>query len=111
MKRRFRPLTTIITLYILPLILLSGIILLTSDRTLYSFSNRVQPTPTSVHTIYNATPTPLPTLEPVLTAIGKPTTISATAAYLLDTDTNNVLYDQQGERPLLMASTTKIMTA
>jgi D-alanyl-D-alanine carboxypeptidase (penicillin-binding protein 5/6) len=111
MKRRFHLLTSIKTIYILPLILLSGIILLTADRTLYSFGNSIQPTPTPVHITYSATPTPLPTPEPVLTAIGKPPAIAATAAYLLDTDTNNVLYDKQGERPLLMASTTKIMTA
>src|SRR5579884_169054 len=57
------------------------------------------------------TPTPVPTPKPVLTVKGKPPTVQATAAYLLDTDTGNVLVDINGEKPLPMASTTKIMTA
>jgi len=55
------------------------------------------------------TPTPKPT--PILTARGKPPAISATVAILLDNDTGHILDDLNGEKPLPMASTTKIMTA
>ena len=55
------------------------------------------------------TATPLPT--PILTVEGKPPTVSATAAYLIDDDTGYTLADINGEKPLPMASTTKIMTA
>jgi D-alanyl-D-alanine carboxypeptidase (penicillin-binding protein 5/6) len=57
------------------------------------------------------TPTPMPTPRPVLTVKGAPPTVQATAAYLLDMDTSDVLVDINGEKPLPMASTTKIMTA
>jgi len=57
------------------------------------------------------TPTAPPTPTPILTVEGKPPTVSATAAYLLDDDTGNMLADINGEEPLPMASTTKIMTA
>ena len=36
---------------------------------------------------------------------------SASAAVLMDADTGQVLYDQNGGRRMLIASTTKIMTA
>jgi len=48
---------------------------------------------------------------PIPAARGKPPNVSATAAYLLDTDTDLTLADVNGEEPLPMASTTKIMTA
>jgi serine-type D-Ala-D-Ala carboxypeptidase (penicillin-binding protein 5/6) len=57
------------------------------------------------------TPTPTPTPKPILTVKGKPPTVQATAAYLVDMDTGSVLVDINGEKPLPMASTTKIMTA
>src|SRR5256885_8156285 len=57
-------------------------------------------------------PTPPPTPpKPVLTVVGQPPAVNARAAYLLDGDTGNTLDDFQGEVPLPMASTTKIMTA
>jgi serine-type D-Ala-D-Ala carboxypeptidase (penicillin-binding protein 5/6) len=40
-----------------------------------------------------------------------PPSIDAAAVYLVDNDTGNVLDDDNGEKPLPMASTTKIMTA
>lgn len=69
-----------------------------------------------------ATPTPSPTPKPfvppvplpptpVLTVKGTPPKTTATANYLLDADTNTVLVDINGEKPLPMASTTKIMSA
>ena len=57
------------------------------------------------------TPTPTPKPKPVLTPKGKPPTITATEAILLDADTGNILASINGEKPLPMASTTKIMTA
>ena len=59
--------------------------------------------------LYSPTPTPKPT--PILTARGKPPAISATEAILLDDDTDHILDDLNGESPVPMASTTKIMTA
>src|SRR6266566_1161873 len=61
-----------------------------------------------------ATPLPSPTPtppKPVLTVVGQAPVVNAKAAYLLDGDTGNTLDDFQGEVPLPMASTTKIMTA
>lgn len=57
------------------------------------------------------TPAPVPSPSPVLTAQGAPPAIQAKYAYLLDADTGNVLADINGEVPVQMASTTKIMTA
>src|SRR5260221_6014991 len=59
--------------------------------------------------LYSPTPTPKPT--PILTARGKPPAISATEAILLDDDTDHILDELNGESPVPMASTTKIMTA
>ena len=42
---------------------------------------------------------------------GPAPTVAASATYLLDADTGHVLDDVNGENPLPMASTTKIMTA
>ncbi len=65
------------------------------------------PSPTPV--LLSPTPTPIPT--PVLTPQGKPAAITATAAILLDDNTGNILFSQDANQPLPMASTTKIMTA
>src|SRR5260221_3813487 len=59
--------------------------------------------------LYSPTPTPKPT--PILTARGKSPAISATEAILLDDDTDHILDDLNGESPVPMASTTKIMSA
>lgn len=77
------------------------------SHTIYTITT-LQPTPTH---IIASIPTPIPTPPAVLTAVGKPAPLPASVAYLIDSDTGNILYDQQGEHPQLMASTTKIMTA
>ncbi len=69
------------------------------------------PTPTPWPTPIPFTPTPTPPPRPILTVVGTPPTLHAKAAYLLDADTGHTLDDFQGETPLPMASTTKIMTA
>ncbi len=69
------------------------------------------PTATPSPTPVPPTPTPIPTPRPVLTVRGTPPTLSATASYLIDMDTNNILENVNGYKPLPMASTTKIMTA
>lgn len=72
--------------------------------------------------LITVTPTPFPTPAPfvpqattpptpVLTPQGTPPTVTANSAYLLDSDTGHVLADINGEQPVPMASTTKIMTA
>lgn len=57
------------------------------------------------------TPTPISIPRPILTATQSAPKFNASAVYLLDADTNHVLDDKNGEKPMLMASTTKIMTA
>ncbi|RAQ95503.1 D-alanyl-D-alanine carboxypeptidase family protein [Thermogemmatispora tikiterensis] len=56
-------------------------------------------------------PTPRPTLAPVLTPRGSPPSLTAAEAMLLDADSDRILADINGEVPRPMASTTKIMTA
>lgn len=68
-------------------------------------------TPGTSTTTPTFTPTPTPNPTPILTVKGKPPAITATGAILLDNDTGHILDDLNGERPLPMASTTKIMTA
>ena len=65
------------------------------------------PTPTPVPFV----PTPVPSPSPVLTVKGTPPTLTAEAAYLEDTDTGNILININGEKPMPMASITKMMTA
>ncbi|HEY5006235.1 MAG TPA: D-alanyl-D-alanine carboxypeptidase family protein [Ktedonobacteraceae bacterium] len=69
------------------------------------------PTATPSPTPIPPTPTPLPTPIPVLTVRGTPPALNATASYLIDLDTGNILENVNGYKPLPMASTTKIMTA
>src|SRR5260370_7484741 len=59
--------------------------------------------------LYSPTPTPKPT--PILTSRGKPPAISAAEAILLDNDTDHILDDLNGDTPVPIANTTKIMTA
>jgi len=66
-------------------------------------------TPTSTFIPITPTPTPKPT--PILTAKGTPPAITASESILLDNDTGHILYESNGEEPVPMASTTKIMTA
>lgn len=67
--------------------------------------------PTATPTPKPFTPSPLPSPTPILTVRGTPPVTTATADYLLDADTQHTLVDINGEKPLPMASTTKIMTA
>lgn len=54
---------------------------------------------------------PLARPQAVLTPKGDPGQFSASEALLMDADTGNILYEKNGEIPVPMASTTKIMTA
>lgn len=56
-------------------------------------------------------PTSHPLPQAVLTPKGEPSQFSASEALLMDADTGNILYEKNGEVPVPMASTTKIMTA
>jgi serine-type D-Ala-D-Ala carboxypeptidase (penicillin-binding protein 5/6) len=56
-------------------------------------------------------PAPSPTPRPVLTVRGTPPQLEAEAVYLIDMDTDYILDNMNGTKPLPMASTTKIMTA
>src|SRR6266849_6160115 len=71
------------------------------------YNSHITPSPVSTPTV----PPPTPTVQPILTVQGLAPTITASAAYLLDADTGHMLADINGEKPLPMASTTKIMTA
>src|SRR6266513_2660516 len=68
-------------------------------------------TSTPTPTLKPFTPTPTPKPIPILTAKGTPPAITASESILLDEDTGHILYEANGERPVPMASTTKIMTA
>ena len=47
----------------------------------------------------------------IVPAVAEAVEVSATAAVLLDADTGQVLYEKNGDQRMLIASTTKIMTA
>ena len=47
----------------------------------------------------------------IIPAVAEAVEVSATAAVLLDADTGQVLYEKNGDERMLIASTTKIMTA
>lgn len=64
----------------------------------------INPTPTPE-------PTPTPTPEPILTVQGIPPEVQSKAAFLLDMDTGQILFDKNGQEALPIASTSKIMTA
>ncbi len=68
-------------------------------------------TPTPFPTPVPFVPTLVPSPSPVLTVKGTPPPLTSSTAYLEDMDTGNVLVDMNGEKPLPMASITKIMTA
>ena len=57
------------------------------------------------------TPRPIATPQAVLTPAGAPGRLSASEFILMDADTGTILYEKNAEKPLPMASTTKIMTA
>ncbi|GHO46477.1 D-alanyl-D-alanine carboxypeptidase family protein [Ktedonospora formicarum] len=54
---------------------------------------------------------PTPTPRPVLTVRGTPPVIGSKIAYLMDSDTGNMLANINGQTRVPMASTTKVMTA
>ena len=58
---------------------------------------------------FRAIPRAVP--QAVLTPNGEPDQLTAGEALLMDATTGNVLYEKNGEVPVPMASTTKIMTA
>ena len=47
----------------------------------------------------------------IIPAVAEAVEVSATAAVLLDADTGQLLYEKNGDEQMLIASTTKIMTA
>ncbi|GCE25296.1 hypothetical protein KDA_07800 [Dictyobacter alpinus] len=109
---RRRMLIIVLLCIALCLLILAPIIAFTPLGTTVLTSTGIVTVPTPTPTpLPLASPTPIPTPRPVLTARGTPPPITATASLLLDADTGNVLYQHQGVKPLLMASTTKIMTA
>ncbi len=67
--------------------------------------------PTPSPTPFPFVPTPAPSPSPQLTVKGTPPTLTAEAAYLEDADTGTILVNINGEKPLPMASITKVMTA
>ncbi|MBO0782698.1 MAG: hypothetical protein J2P37_28115, partial [Ktedonobacteraceae bacterium] len=69
-----------------------------------SMSEMHAPTPTPT-----LPPTPTPTPLPPTATLTPPPFISGAAAYVIDADTNRVLYQMNGFQQLPIASTTKIM--
>lgn len=108
MSTRRRIVASALLVVALALFILASVLLFLPGR-----QATLRPTPTAVAVTPtpSPTPTPTPTPVPILTVQGPPPTVSATASYLLDMDTGHMLEDSNGEKPLPMASTTKIMTA
>src|SRR6266446_2820665 len=94
---------------IILLIMVPVLILTPVGEKLFGGSSQAAPSSTPTLAVISPTPTPKPT--PILTVKGKPPAITAFEAILLDADTGHILDDLHGERPVPMASTTKIMTA
>jgi serine-type D-Ala-D-Ala carboxypeptidase (penicillin-binding protein 5/6) len=94
---------------IILLIMVPVLILTPVGEKLFGGSSQAAPSSTPALAVISPTPTPKPT--PILTVKGKPPAITAYEAILLDADTGHILDDLHGERPVPMASTTKIMTA
>jgi serine-type D-Ala-D-Ala carboxypeptidase (penicillin-binding protein 5/6) len=105
MKSMGRRIFAIILIVLAISIASMSVVLAVNNRQSSLFSETPSPTPI----LLSPTPTPIPT--PVLTPKGKPAPITATSAILLDDGTGNILFSQNAEKPLPMASTTKIMTA
>lgn len=95
---------SISTIIVVPILTLTPM-----GKRLFDTSNQGSSTITPPFTSITPTPTQKPT--PILTARGKPPAITASEAILLDNDTGRILDDLNGESPVPMASTTKIMTA
>ncbi len=93
----------------LSLLIFASLLEFTSlGHTVFVSTGIIAPTPTPSPT---PIPIPTPTPRPILTVQGPPPQLDADAVYLLDDDTGRVLDEVNAERPLPMASTTKIMTA
>ena len=90
------------------LFLMISVFVLTSSSATVSLTAGVEHPPTPVSL---PSSTRISASLPILTAVQPTPQFHALAVYLLDTDTGHVLYDKNGEKPMLMASTTKIMTA
>ncbi len=109
MRRRI--IATAMFLLALSLLIFASLLEFTSwGQTLVVSTGIVAPTPTPKPSP-TPIPTPTPTPQPILTVQGPPPQINAGAVYLMDTDTGHILDDVNAEKPLPMASTTKIMTA
>jgi serine-type D-Ala-D-Ala carboxypeptidase (penicillin-binding protein 5/6) len=108
MKRRI--LAIIFIVMALCLLIMASAFAFTPIGTVVSIAAGVEQPPTPTPRLFPS-PTPIPTPLPILTATQPIPQFDASAVYLLDTDTDHVLYDKNGEKPMLMASTTKIMTA
>lgn len=98
------------------LLIVAAICIATPIGTTVSRATGIEQAPTPIPTPIPTpkllpSPTPIPTPRPILTATQHAPTFDASAVYLLDADTGHVLDDKNGEKPMLMASTTKIMTA
>ncbi len=95
------------------LLLSVSILLVCSPQMIHASSATGMQTRTATATISEIleTKTAINTPTAVLTVQGTPPSIAAQSAMLLDADTNHILYDQNGEKPMPMASTTKIMMA
>jgi D-alanyl-D-alanine carboxypeptidase (penicillin-binding protein 5/6) len=111
MRRRI--IATSLLLLALSLLVLASLLEFTSwGQTAFVSAGIIAPTPTPTPTpLPTPIPTPTPTPQPVLTVQGPPPQINASAVYLMDEDTSNILDEVNAEKTLPMASTTKIMTA
>jgi D-alanyl-D-alanine carboxypeptidase (penicillin-binding protein 5/6) len=107
MRRRI--LVSILLLIALIILVMTPILAFTPFGTNIVSVWGVAPTGSPTSAVF--TPSPVPSPSPVLTIHGTPPPILAKFAYLLDADTSHVLFDENGEVPAQMASTTKIMTA
>jgi D-alanyl-D-alanine carboxypeptidase (penicillin-binding protein 5/6) len=93
------------------LVILAPMLAFTSLGTRVLAATGAIPEPTPTFAPFIDTITPTPTFIPALVVHDPMPHIDATAFYLADMDTGQVLVNINGNMPLPMASTTKIMTA
>lgn len=108
MDRRFR--LSIILVMVACFVLFGSLILYATQVARVSVLG-LEPALAPTPTVVPETPSPVPSPSPVLTVKGSLPTVQAKVAYLVDMESGNVLYNENGEQPVQMASTTKIMTA
>ncbi len=107
---RRRVLATALLFIALCILLITPVLAFTPYGTqLLHAMGAVKATPSPSPVVF--TPTPIPSPSPILTIQGTPPPVQSKIAYLMDANTGNVLVDENGEVPVQMASTTKIMTA